>query len=72
VIGNSCSRITVASNVSTSCDRGAPCTSTVISSPTPPSGLHEEISTDYKDMIYAASREEIDTRRKAFIRKWRP
>jgi hypothetical protein len=31
--------------------------------------LHEEISADYKDMIYAATREEIETRRKAFIRK---
>jgi putative transposase len=26
---------------------------------------------DYNDMIYAATREEIETRRKAFIRKWR-
>src|ERR1700757_3011366 len=36
-----------------------------------PERLHEEISVDYKDMIYAATREEIETRRKAFIRKWR-
>ena len=36
-----------------------------------PERLHEEISADYTDMIYAATREEIDTRRKAFIRKWR-
>src|SRR6202521_6176068 len=36
-----------------------------------PERLHEEISADYKDMIYAATREEIETRRKAFIRKWR-
>src|ERR1700723_2306360 len=36
-----------------------------------PERLHEEISADYKDMIYAATREEVGTRRKAFIRKWR-
>ena len=36
-----------------------------------PDRLHEEITNDYNDMIYAATREEIETRRKAFIRKWR-
>jgi putative transposase len=36
-----------------------------------PERLHEEITTDYTDMIYAATREEIEARRKAFIRKWR-
>ena len=36
-----------------------------------PERLHEEIGTDYRDMIYAATREEIEMRRKAFIRKWR-
>jgi transposase-like protein len=36
-----------------------------------PERLHEEITTDYNDMIYAATRAEIETRRKAFIRKWR-
>ena len=36
-----------------------------------PERLHEEITADYTDMIYAATREEIETRRKAFIRKWR-
>ena len=36
-----------------------------------PERLHEEISADYTDMIYAATREEIEVRRKAFIRKWR-
>jgi transposase-like protein len=36
-----------------------------------PERLHEEISVDYNDMIYAATREEIEARRKAFIRKWR-
>ena len=33
--------------------------------------VHEEITADYTDMIYAATPEEIETRRKAFIRKWR-
>lgn len=37
-----------------------------------PERLHDEISADYNDMIYAASPDEIATRRKAFIRKWRP
>jgi hypothetical protein len=36
-----------------------------------PERLHEEISADYNDMIYAATREEVETRRKALIRKWR-
>ena len=36
-----------------------------------PERLHEEITADYHDMIYANTREEIETRRKAFIRKWR-
>jgi len=36
-----------------------------------PERLHEEITSDYTDMIYAATPEEIETRRKAFIRKWR-
>jgi putative transposase len=36
-----------------------------------PERLHEEISADYNDVIYAATREEIEKRRKAFIRKWR-
>ena len=36
-----------------------------------PERLHEEISADYNDMIYAATREEIEKHRKAFIRKWR-
>jgi len=36
-----------------------------------PDRLHEEISADYNDMIYAATREEVEARRKAFIRKWR-
>ena len=36
-----------------------------------PERLHEEISNDYRDMIYAATRGEVETQRKAFIRKWR-
>jgi hypothetical protein len=32
--------------------------------------LHQEIAADYNDMIYAAAREEIETRRKSSIRKW--
>ena len=36
-----------------------------------PERLHEEITADYTDMIYAATRQEIEVRRKAFIRKWR-
>ena len=36
-----------------------------------PERLHEEIGADYTDMIYAATSEEIEARRKAFIRKWR-
>src|SRR5215207_7579538 len=35
-----------------------------------PERLHEEITADYTDMIYATTREEIEARRKAFIRKW--
>jgi len=36
-----------------------------------PERLREEITADYNDMIYAATREEVERRRKAFIRKWR-
>ena len=36
-----------------------------------PVRLHDEVTADYTDMIYAATPKEIDTRRKAFIRKWR-
>lgn len=35
-----------------------------------PKRLHEEITADYSDMIYATTCEEIEARRKAFIRKW--
>jgi transposase-like protein len=36
-----------------------------------PERLHEEVSNDYKDMIYATSKQEVETKRKAFVRKWR-
>src|SRR5437763_14781574 len=36
-----------------------------------PDRLHEEVSADYTDMIYAATPTEIAERRKAFLRKWR-
>src|SRR5260370_9979753 len=37
-----------------------------------PERLHEEVTADYTDMIYAATPAQIESRRKAFIRKWRP
>jgi putative transposase len=36
-----------------------------------PKQLHDEVSADYTDMIYAKTLEEIEIRRKAFLRKWR-
>ncbi|WP_456679629.1 MULTISPECIES: IS256 family transposase [unclassified Bradyrhizobium] len=36
-----------------------------------PERLHDEITAEYNDMIYATTPEEITVRRKAFIRKWR-
>jgi putative transposase len=36
-----------------------------------PERLHEEISSDYTDMIYADRKEEVEARRKYFLRKWR-
>ncbi len=36
-----------------------------------PERLHDKITADDTDLIYAPTREEIETRRKAFIRKWR-
>jgi transposase-like protein len=36
-----------------------------------PDRLHDEISTDYNDMIYAETKAVIEMRRKAFLRKWR-
>lgn len=36
-----------------------------------PERLHDEVTADYTDMIYAATPAEIVARRKAFLRKWR-
>ena len=36
-----------------------------------PKKLADEIAADYSDMIYANTAKEVQTRRKAFIRKWR-
>ena len=36
-----------------------------------PERLHEEVSADYTDMVYAATPKEIAARRRAFLRKWR-
>lgn len=36
-----------------------------------PEALHEEVSADYTDMVYAATPQEIEARRKASLRKWR-
>jgi putative transposase len=35
-----------------------------------PEHLHEEITADYTDMIYAKTAQEIATRRRSFLRKW--
>jgi putative transposase len=36
-----------------------------------PDALHDEVSADYTDMIYAATAAEVQQRRRAFLRKWR-
>ena len=36
-----------------------------------PERLHEEITADYTDMIYAETPQEVQKRRQAFLRKWR-
>ena len=36
-----------------------------------PERLHEEITEDYNEMIYAKTPDQIEKHRKAFIRKWR-
>jgi len=36
-----------------------------------PEKLHDEITADYTDMIYAATVPEIEQRRRTFLRKWR-
>ncbi len=36
-----------------------------------PKALHDELTEDYRDMVYAETKVEIEARRKAFLRKWR-
>jgi transposase-like protein len=36
-----------------------------------PKIMHDELTEDYRDMIYAETAARIETRRKAFLRKWR-
>ena len=36
-----------------------------------PKNMHEELGNDYRDMIYADTAAAVETRRKAFVRKWR-
>jgi putative transposase len=36
-----------------------------------PERLHDEITADYTDMIYADTPQQVEKRRKAFLRKWR-
>lgn len=36
-----------------------------------PRHLHDELTADYRDMIYAETKAAIEQRRKAFLRKWR-
>jgi putative transposase len=36
-----------------------------------PERLHEEISNDYRDMIYAETKQEVEAKRKALLHKWR-
>ena len=36
-----------------------------------PERLRDEITADYNDMIYADTPQEVEKRRKAFLRKWR-
>ncbi|HET7410944.1 MAG TPA: transposase, partial [Paracoccaceae bacterium] len=33
--------------------------------------LHDELTNDYRDMIYAETAADVEARRKAFLRKWR-
>ena len=36
-----------------------------------PKTMHDELTEDYRDMIYAGTAAEIEARRKVFLRKWR-
>lgn len=33
--------------------------------------MHDELTEDCRDMIYAGTAAQVETRRKAFLRKWR-
>ena len=36
-----------------------------------PKHMHDELTEDYRDMVYANNAAEVERRRKAFLRKWR-
>jgi transposase-like protein len=36
-----------------------------------PDALHDEVTADYTDMMYAGTAQEVQTKRRAFLRKWR-
>jgi putative transposase len=36
-----------------------------------PKRLHDELTNDYRDMVYADTAADVEARRKAFVRKWR-
>ena len=36
-----------------------------------PDALHDEVTADYIDMIYAATAQEVQAKQRAFLRKWR-
>ena len=36
-----------------------------------PKRLHDELTNDYRDMIYAETAADVEARRKTFVRKWR-
>ena len=36
-----------------------------------PKPLHDELTEDYRDMVYAETAAEVEAKRKAFLRKWR-
>jgi transposase-like protein len=36
-----------------------------------PDALHDEVTADYTDMIYAGTAHEVQAKRRAFLRKWR-
>jgi transposase-like protein len=36
-----------------------------------PKSLHDELTEDYHDMVYAETKAEIEARRRTFLRKWR-